>query len=156
MVLRFVSWWSRKLLESELEGSIINTILPLLPVVAGAECPPRLLLAGVLAGAARLRLVDDLPDTLRDRGPPSSLFCGEEARDADGVLNCDSEPRFCRYLGFFMSWYWNLLLALLRSETGVFGGRPRRFPERADIVVLFGWLASADAVASSLGQVISN
>lgn len=64
---------------------------------------------------------------------PSSLFCGDEARDADGVLNWESEPRFVRYLGFFRSWYWNLVL---RSVTGVFGGRPRRFPPRVDMLLI--------------------
>lgn len=78
------------------------------------------------------RLADARPEVRRD-ARPSSLFCGEDALDADGVLNWESE--FCRYLGFFISWYWNrLLLALLRSVTGVFGGRPRRFPDRADIL----------------------
>lgn len=64
-----------------------------------------MLFAGVAEAAAdgRPRLVVDLADVLRDTEYPSSLFWGEEARDADGVLNWESEPRFMRYLGFFIS-----------------------------------------------------
>lgn len=110
---------------------------PLRPWLTGAECPPRLLLELAFV-VGRGRLADALPEVRRDT-TPSSLFCGEEAREADGVLNWESE--FCRYLGFFINWNWNLLLLLLLplSETAVFGGRPRRFPARADMVAGSGW-----------------
>lgn len=44
-------------------------------------------------------LLIDGRDTLRLL---ASLPCGDEARDADGVLNCESDP-FVRYFGFFIS-----------------------------------------------------
>lgn len=54
--------------------------------------PPRLFLVGglprFLFALAREELFLEL----------SSLSCGDEARDADGVLNRES---FCKYFGFF-------------------------------------------------------
>lgn len=74
-----------------------------------------------------LRDVDGLPLRLL------SLPCGDDARDADGVLNCESVT----YLGFLIEL--QLYFALCRSKVCVFGGRPRRFPVPRPVIVLAFW-----------------
>jgi hypothetical protein len=53
----------------------------------------------------------------------SSLSCGDDALDADGVLK---RELFWRYFGFFNRFGFSAVV-------GVFGGRPRRFPPLPDI-----------------------
>ncbi len=58
---------------------------------------PLLLLPRVLLRRLAKRDVDGLEML----GRLTSLSCGDDARERFGVLNCESDPRFIRYLGFF-------------------------------------------------------
>lgn len=78
-------------------------------------------LLGVLLGRARDRDADGRTLLL------SSLpWPGDEAREADGVLNRES-PSLHKYLGFLSRWYWNLPLGRSIEEDDDWrpGGRPR-------------------------------
>lgn len=78
--------------ESIKKHSLFRLLLPLpRPPVEPLPFGVALAARGVLTGIDR-RDVD---------GRLSSLPCGEDARDADGVLNRESLPSLHKYLGFF-------------------------------------------------------
>jgi hypothetical protein len=76
---------------------------------------PRLFLVG---GRPRL-LAPSLTELFLEL---SSLSCGDDALDADGVENVES---FCKYFGFFNKWNFFSVVA--------FGGLPRLLTPRPDI-----------------------